>query len=84
MVERNEGTLNLCYQLASVRTPSLQGTLTVRIGIAADGRVTDARITNNSLRDDEMERCILVEIRSWRFEPALAEYVGSYTFSFTR
>jgi len=50
----------------------VEGSVTARLQIDANGRVSDAQIVDRSgVRDRELDRAVLSTVGDWRFEPAV-------------
>ncbi|MFQ5901177.1 MAG: TonB family protein, partial [Thermodesulfobacteriota bacterium] len=78
------GGLKYLYNNALRKAPSLKGKITVRMAIAANGRVTKAEIISSTLDSPELEEAIINRIYRWRF-PELKngeDYTIPYTFDF--
>jgi len=52
-----------CYNVAVVIQPTLEGNLFVRFVISGDGSVTQAEVTDSTIDDALLERCVLRRIR---------------------
>jgi outer membrane biosynthesis protein TonB len=70
VVKRNLRALSMCYERELAHYPDLQGKLTVRIEIAATGKVNDVEIEEDSLHSGAVASCVQRFIRIWVF-PAL-------------
>ncbi|HET9993503.1 MAG TPA: AgmX/PglI C-terminal domain-containing protein, partial [Kofleriaceae bacterium] len=57
------------------------GTVQVRFEIAADGRVTTAKVTSSSVRSDAVSDCLTRSIATLHF-PAKGRAVVNYPFVF--
>ena len=53
----NYGAFKRCYESGLARDPKLEGRVTVRFEVNAEGRVTRPRIAENSLPDCDAARC---------------------------
>ena len=81
VIHAAKGRLTHCYQREANRDPSLAGTVQVRFEIAADGRVTTARVTASSVKSEEVSDCLTRSIATLRF-PAKGRAVVNYPFVF--
>jgi len=81
VIHAAKGRLTHCFQREVNRDPSLAGTVQVRFEIAADGRVTTARVTASSVKSDEVSDCLTRSIATLRF-PAKGRAVVNYPFVF--
>jgi TonB family protein len=77
VVQKYAAGIQYCYGNELKHDPSLSGKLVVAITVAASGRVTNATVTQNTVRSASLSACALSQIREWRF-PAIAE--GATTF----
>jgi hypothetical protein len=67
VVRSNSGLFRTCYEAALGRDPSAKGLVTVRFVVGLDGRVTGARIVENTLGDCVAARCVRDQYRSLTF-----------------
>jgi hypothetical protein len=58
IVRTNYGAFQKCYESALARDPQMEGRVTVRFVINAEGRVTLPQIAENSLPDCGAARCV--------------------------
>jgi hypothetical protein len=56
-----------CYERALKAEPTLEGRLTVRVTIGKDGKVEEARLETDTLRDARVGQCALATVRRWEF-----------------
>jgi hypothetical protein len=82
--------LQYCYEETRAKTPSLAGSATVAVLLAADGAVSDADIVRKTWTGkgaDGLESCMLTRVRSWKFPPSEDgndKRVHSFSVIFTR
>jgi hypothetical protein len=81
VIHAAKGRLTHCYQREVNLDPSLAGTVQVRFEIAADGRVTTAKVTASSVRSDAVSDCLTRSIATLKF-PAKGRAVVNYPFVF--
>ena len=81
VIQAAKPRLTRCYQKEVNRDPSLMGTIQVRFEIAADGRVSNARVTKATLQNDAVSECLTRTIGFLKF-PARGRAVVSYPFMF--
>ncbi len=67
LIQEQHQTVRRCYESQLKRTPKLQGTMDVRFKITHWGRVGKTKITDNSLGNTRVRRCVVKAIRKWRF-----------------
>ncbi len=59
------------YPARALRS-GVEGSVTARLQVDANGRVSDAEIVNRTgARDRDLDRAVLTTVRDWRFEPAM-------------
>lgn len=59
------------YPARALRS-GVEGSVTARLQVDANGRVSDAQIVERTgARDRDLDRAVLNTVRDWRFEPAL-------------
>jgi len=56
-----------CYERALSHDPQLGGEVAVRFIVARDGRVTTVAIARSELGGGPVERCIVQQVKRWRF-----------------
>lgn len=85
VVKRYSGGLKYLYNNALRRTPTLKGSVTVRMVISADGKVKKATIDSTSLGSPRLEAQIIKRILLWRFKkiPGSEDFTITYTFDFS-
>ena len=82
--------LQFCYEETRAKNPSLAGSATVALLLAADGGVSDAAIVRKTWSGsgaDGLESCVISRVRSWRFpasEDGNDKRVHSFSVIFTR
>lgn len=68
VVGKHADAIESCYKKESRINPNLKGSVTAQFTIGADGRVTDVRIVDSSLKNRNVESCMEKRIRSWRYD----------------
>ena len=68
VVAKHADAIENCYRRESRLNPNLKGSVTVQFVISPDGRVTDVRILDSSLRNRNVENCISRRVKTWRFD----------------
>ncbi len=79
VVNSHAASIEDCYKREARTNPNLKGSISVQFTIKADGRVSDVRIIESTLRNSKVESCVRQRINSWRFEP-INENEGDATF----
>jgi TonB family protein len=69
VINSHNDAIEYCYKRESKLNPNLSGDVTVEFTIAYNGRVSDVRILQSSVRNKNVERCITSRVRGWRFKP---------------
>jgi hypothetical protein len=67
IVRSHYGAFRSCYESALAKDPRMEGRLTVRFVIDAEGRVTNPGIPENSLPDCDAVRCVRDHFRPLTF-----------------
>ncbi len=69
VIAKHQTAIEDCYKRAAKLNPNLKGSVTVMFTIEPNGRVSNARIIESTLKNSRAESCILRRIKSWRFAP---------------
>jgi TonB family protein len=87
LVDKHADAIENCYKKQVALNPNLEGSISLQFTIDPDGKVTNVRILDSTLRNKNVENCITSRIQSWRFQPINAKE-GSVTvrqkFIFTK
>lgn len=67
VIKEHIAQIRYCYEKELVRSPGLFGKVATSFTIGGDGRVQSASVTESTLKNDEVERCITAKIRTWEF-----------------
>lgn len=70
VLQRHSGDVQACYERTLASSPELQGRLLLRLTLAPDGSVREARVAESTLGSPEVHQCIESASARWRF-PAL-------------
>lgn len=68
VVQRYKSGVKFCYDNTLKQRPNLQGKITLQMDILASGAVSDLRVVGDTLGDAALQRCILAQVRNWRFQ----------------
>ena len=73
-----------CYNRELRKDPELAGVVKVKFTVGTQGKVTDAAIKESSLKNKDVESCIVGEVKTWVFpEPRSGKPVDiTYPFKF--
>jgi TonB family protein len=69
VINSHNDAIEACYKAEQRLNPNLQGDVTIEFTISYNGRVVNPRIQNSTLRNRNVEQCILKKLRLWRFSP---------------
>ena len=83
VLRQNLGPVRFCYSRELKLNPNLQGSLQLKLTIAANGRVTKTDIVNDTVGSRNLARCVMGRIRSWRFQAAKSNSVVTITLPFS-
>jgi TonB family protein len=67
IIKQHIAQIRYCYEKELVRSPGLFGKVATSFTISGDGHVQSASVTESTLKNDEVERCITAKIRTWEF-----------------
>lgn len=84
VIQENIGQILYCYERQLSATPDLFGKVAVKFTIAGDGSVETQRVGETSLRNANVESCMLQKISRWKFPKPNGgtKVVVSYPFLF--
>lgn len=75
------GEVHHCYEKALAVRRDLEGRVLVRFTIGIDGRVTKSGVQESSLRAPDVEECLALAVRRWRFPETPKPVVVTYPFA---
>jgi hypothetical protein len=67
VIKQHLAQIRYCYEKELTRSPGLFGKVATQFTISKDGDVTTAEVTQSTLSNAEVERCITSKIRTWVF-----------------
>jgi hypothetical protein len=67
VIDRNMGQVRFCYEQALQADPGLAGRVAIAFVIGANGQVKSAAVENTTVNSKQVEECIVLRLRSWRF-----------------
>jgi TonB family protein len=79
VVNKHADAIENCYKKEVRLNPNLKGSVTIQFTINPNGTVERARIADSTLRNREVESCIIRRVRSWRFK-SIDSSEGEVTF----
>jgi hypothetical protein len=69
-----------CFEAGLSRNPQIQGRVLVYFHVDPTGFVVHANIQSSTLRDQEVEICLISAVRSWKFDKMEGGAVVTYPF----
>jgi hypothetical protein len=76
---KHQSAIDYCYQKVAKLNPNLKGEISVRFAITPDGRTRSVKVTRNTMRNKDVERCIVKRIRGWADFPKINKKEGDVT-----
>lgn len=67
VVTKGLGQIQFCYEKELLKSQSLSGKVVFEWTIATNGRVTQVKTVNATLRSNAAIRCMISKIKTWRF-----------------
>ena len=67
VIRSHRDQIKYCYSKELTRFPNLRGKVAVKFTISPKGYVTQATVSQTTLRNAAVERCITQKIRTWKF-----------------
>ena len=81
VIQQHIGEVKQCYEAQLQKNKSLAGRVMVNFTIGTDGKVTDSRISETTLKNPDCEKCIADAVQSWQFpKPRGGKVVVNYPF----
>ncbi len=68
VVQRYKSGVKFCYDNALKKSPNMTGKITLQMDILASGAVSNLSVVGDTLGDPGLQRCILAQVRNWRFQ----------------
>ena len=82
-VNRRKGALKNCYESELKKDPTLSGKIKVQFTIQPSGRVSVARVIENTMGSQSVARCISSQVKRWRFpKPQGGDVTIAFPFFF--
>lgn len=66
-IQKNRAKIRYCYERELQRSPGLFGKIATEFIIDASGRVTEARVKQNTMGVEEVGRCVTAKLRTIKF-----------------
>lgn len=67
VIRRNTGQIRFCYEQGLQQDPALAGRVFIRWIIDPNGSVKAASIQNTTLNSKQVEDCIMMRLKTWKF-----------------
>lgn len=67
VIDQHQRAVQACYEQEKVKDPSLKGQVVIELRIDKDGRVIGPRVVSSTMKNPNVERCILNKVRLWQF-----------------
>jgi len=67
VVRRHINEVRHCYTQQLTKDPALSGRVEVEFVVSADGKVTSAKVTHTTIKDEALGKCIATAVRGWSF-----------------
>jgi len=81
VVKSKSGAIKTCYEAELKKNPELAGRVAVDLSIVG-GKVTMAKVSENSMNNADLAKCIETKVRGWRFSEGVEEDLTiPFTFS---
>lgn len=85
VIRASNAAIKRCYDKALITNPSLQGKISVKIVVNMEGRVGSVTLSEDTLKDAEVAKCVQGVIGRLRFpKPEGGPATIVYPYSFTR
>jgi hypothetical protein len=86
VIRRNMGQVRFCYEQGLQQDPSLAGRVGMDFTIGANGQVKVAHVGTTTLNSKQIEECVLLRLKSWKFPlpSGGVDVKVSYPFLFNR
>jgi len=67
VIDQHQRAVQACYEQEKVKDPSLKGQIVIELRIDKDGKVVGPRVASSTMKNPNVERCILNKVRLWQF-----------------
>ncbi len=79
VVNKHADAIENCYKKEARINPNLKGSISMQFTILPNGKVSNVRVINSTLRNKKVESCVQRRVRSWRFS-TIDKKEGNVTF----
>lgn len=81
VILKHIGEVKRCYEVELDKDESLAGQVMMNFTISTEGKVTESRLEQSTLRNGAAEKCIVEAVRGWEFpKPQGGTVAVSYPF----
>lgn len=77
VVVKHNKSVQYCYERELRRNPDLKGKIVVRFTISPQGSVVKVEVVSSTVKNRQVERCVVNRIRRWNDFGEVAESVGN-------
>jgi len=81
-VHAHQREITRCYEARLSFNPELRGRVRVSMTVQESGEVTDVRVIEDTLDDDEVAHCVVVIVNRFSFDPGPTDGSATYAFPF--
>ncbi len=67
VITRNQGQITYCYEQGLKDTPGISGRVGIDFVIGGTGMVKSAKINSTSLNSKQVEECMMMRLKTWKF-----------------
>jgi TonB family protein len=67
VIKENLSQIRYCYERELAKSPGLYGKVQVKFIIAATGLVSNSQVDESTMKNANVEQCIVQKVRGWRF-----------------
>jgi len=67
VIHSHRDQIKYCYSKELTRNPNLAGKVSIKFTISPKGYVQQASVSQTTLRNATVERCMAQKIRTWKF-----------------
>ena len=83
IINENKNQIRYCYEVELQRNQDLAGNVGVKWIIGPNGSVTKVMITESTLKNKNVDSCIMAKIQGWKFPTPTDEGTVKVNYSFT-
>ena len=81
VVQRHIQEVRFCYERGLAKHPEIEGRVSVKWTITGVGQVKNAKLASSTLKNKEVEDCIVKAVQRWSFpHPCNGEVTITYPF----